>query len=100
MKIGLLVGWGLFCDGYVTNFRVINKEMFGDTIMKFKFNSIMFILHSVYSISVKTILYSLKFLRTNLIIIISIYIELFENQTCLFSNYSNFIHLEITLNNS
>jgi hypothetical protein len=71
--------------------------MFGDTIMKFKFNSIMFIVFTQFQL--KTILYSSKFLRTNLIIIITIYIELFENQTCLSSNYSNFIHLEITLNN-
>lgn len=34
--------------GYVTNFRVINKEMFGDTIMKFKFNSIMFIMFTQF----------------------------------------------------
>jgi hypothetical protein len=50
VKIGLLVGWGLFCDGYVTNFRVINKEMFGDTIMKFKFNSIMFIVFTQFQL--------------------------------------------------
>ena len=71
--------------------------MFGDTIMKFKFNSIMFIVLTPFQL--KTILNSLKFLRTNLIIIITIYIELFENRICLFSNYSNFIHLEITQSN-
>jgi len=36
--------------GYVTNFRVINKEMFGDTIMKFKFNSIMFIMFTQFQL--------------------------------------------------